>query len=204
MSLLITILIVYGATLIWVQGSIFFELKDNLLFKINKFKNFFIINEEEIEKLNEDELDEKSKKYFNTRKDSFSLLLTTNPDNKNFEEVSRLFKLSTEKLKQSIEISRKNKYYSRYLLFKIYEKFYKLWTCMMCSSFWIGCLLTMFYIFSGITLFGIPFDSVVNSSILIYKLIGIICIGFLTSGTTWAINSIVDLLDDLKSKINRS
>ena len=87
-----------------------------------------------------------------------------------------------------------------YLMVKS-QMFSKLLTCMQCSGFWVGIVLGFLSVLDHIIN---PFSNFLNSSSILYFPLTILAWGFLNSGISVIINSlIVFLLNSFSSKINR-
>ncbi len=87
-----------------------------------------------------------------------------------------------------------------YLMVKS-QIFSKLLTCMQCSGFWVGVFLGFLSCLDHIIN---PFSAIINSDSLLYFPLTILMWGFLNSGISVLVNSlIVFLLNSFSSKINR-
>lgn len=199
-SFLIIMFIVYGMSLIWVQGSIFSNLKSDLSKKINELKEHFKPDQVQIHKLIEEKSQEIDPFILERYLHINDLVQKTSPEVNNFGELIKVWNMSKEQIQRNITTKRFSLNPLGYIGLWIFEKFYKLWTCMMCSSFWIGLLISVFFNAFQVTIFGTSMHFINSDSLIIYN-ISIIFMGFVFSGTTWIIHSIVDLLDELKSKI---
>jgi hypothetical protein len=195
LGLIIGILIVYGLTLILVQGKIFEPLKIKLALFIDSLDA----------KLNGS--DEYIAELISQRKLDTYQLVNWDATIKNLEEANsndpEEFKIFQDANKQMFEIIRKDIISKNKKLKTLYIFLYKvqeLLQCMMCTGFWVGVILCVATLGGGISIVGIPLHIVTASGYNVLPTIFFMACLF--SGTTWAIHCLVDLLYELKEGLS--
>lgn len=191
MNLIIAILIVYGITLLIVQGKIFNGIKIKLSNFVQYFENYLYPNEISLAQFinsNSSLIDEK---YIKIYKELFPKLQT------NDETVLNLFSELQNKIVENIKTNfKKSKWYYPYLVsFKILNFFQSMIQCMMCTGFWVGMIITLWSSFCTIQLFGNNFTILTYTSDSFAFISYLLLLSGLFSGTTWIINIIVSYFE---------
>lgn len=196
MSLLIPILIVYGITLIIVQSHIFegvrhwfssksFNANVSLKTDITDMATIFV---ERKSVLLLSELDNYDKLVADIQKYS-----STDPE---FTEATTKIQVLFEITQLRLNLVKKIASWT----YPIYLKFHKFVNCMMCVSFWAGMGLTIISHYFPLVICNMPIVIIDGTGTTLAFTVAIILVSFLFSGTTWAINAIVDYFDEQKSK----
>lgn len=199
MSLFLSILICYGITLLIVQAKIFGPFKKFISIKIQNFEEYLYPNDIVIGNLVLNNSSEIDQKHINVYKDILNKI-EKNEDPKLLELLQDL----QIKIKNNVIKNRENKLLTYILIKPVYKfliLFLDLINCMMCTGFWIGIFLCILSIFCNITIFG-SLLSIVTTQEVFPIIASTILVGGLLSGTTWAINSIVDFFVELKDKLS--
>jgi len=197
-GLVVATLIVYGLTLIIVQGTIFNGLRIALAKHIDKLEAY--LNPTEIETL---ELVEKSDKSIDIKlleiyKDLNNKIATTDPTHPQFNEILSLF--TSTRLKIGEKLKRKRFRWIPRIRLWTALKIQKLGSCMMCMGFWIGLIVTLLTYFFNISIFGVALQ-ILTASGFINCAITAFLMGCMFSGLTWAIHAVVDTLDEIKERL---
>jgi hypothetical protein len=196
--MLLSILIVYGITLIIVQGKIFNNTKIQLSKFITYIESYYNPQPIDIANMvinNHKYISEQHLTLYN------NILLQFN-DVKNKpkqEELGNLLESLREKIRISILEQRKFK-----ILFKcfsyILNKTQELINCMMCTGFWVGIVLSIITLNFNISICGSLLNLVTTQGYFSICLT-VFLLGGLYSGTTWAINSMVDFFVEIKDSL---
>lgn len=199
LSLLTSILIVYGLSLIIVQGKIFLNYKTLIVLYSDKIDKYLNPNDVAIgEMINNDNniLDLKLKNLY---KELFEKYQITHDD-----QILQLLTEIKDKLKvlyvQNLKNNYKFKYYFYTFLKNILDKFSSLINCMMCTGFWVGVILSISSILFNISIFGSSLH-IISSIDTVSIIISCIYMGGLYSGTSWIINAIVDFFVEIKDRL---
>lgn len=198
MSLILSILIVYGITLIIVQGKIFSNAKkqlSNLIEYLEKYYNSDMFNIDQMIKNNHKYISEQHINLFN------NLISQINDPNNSskLEKLGELLSELTEKIKIIILEKRKYKILFKILVYLL-SLLQELTDCMMCTGFWIGIILSIITLNFNISIYGCLLNSVTTQGDF-STCLTIFLLGGLFSGTTWAINSLVDFLFEIKNSL---
>ena len=196
MALLIAILIVYGITLIIVQSHIFEGVRHwfsekafgaNVALKtdITDMATLFVDRNSII-------FPSELKTYDNLIADIHKYA-STDPE---FTEATTQIQLLFEITQLRLSLLRKIAAWTH----PIYLKIHKLVNCMMCVSFWIGMGLTLISQSFPLIVCNTPIVIIDGTGTLLTFVVSVILVSFMFSGTTWAINAIVDYFDEQKSK----
>lgn len=199
MDVLLSILIVYGITLIIVQGKIFSGIKQDFSKLILKLSNYYDPTDEYLQTLI---LSDKTN-VCSSLKEYYTKLLKkiekSNSDDPKIKEVLALVDETIVAAKEKLLASKpkRMKIYTKVLAY-ILRKIEYLISCMMCMGFWVGlgfCVLTFFF---NISIFGHAIQIITGTENVCVSMFFIAC---LFSGTTWIIHSVVDLLSDFKENM---
>lgn len=184
LAIIISILICYGFVLIITRGSIFEGPRDYINDLKVKYENWFFIDRSTaIELLSQESTDIDAKFIELYKKIQLAL---DNP------EYPKLFEELINKIHENIIFNRsKNYILKKWMCFYPLKCFNKLINCQMCLGFWSGIALAVFTIFNPIALFGNTIQIVSN-----LNYISIVLFGLLISGTTWAIDQIVEFFSN--------
>lgn len=188
---ILSLLIVYGITLIIVQGTIFDGIKIQLSKWIESLEGYLYPKEDKIYDLiekNDSSIDPKLITMYNTLT---SKIEGINPDTKNFQEVVTLLDDTRNTIKKKVWSNRSS--WIIKLIQKLLIKLQKLINCMMCTSFWIGAFIFSLTLVVDISIFGIPLSIITHVSPLNTTISGFL-VSCLFSGTTWIIHAIVDTI----------
>jgi hypothetical protein len=187
-ELFICILIVYGITLILVQGKIFEPAKIKLSLLINWLENKLDPSDDMVANwINDEKLGDNHQKLWNE-----SLKRLELSTEETFKEAQKFNKIIFEDIRKEIS-SNSN------LLKALYwalNKVQLLLQCMMCTGFWVGVIVCLASLSGGISIFGISLHIVtaVGYNILPTTFF----MACLFSGTTWVIHTLVDFFYELK------
>jgi hypothetical protein len=191
LSFIIALLIVYGISLIIVQGTIFDGMKIQLSKWIDSLEGYLYPKEDKIFDLiekNDSTIDPKLITMFNTLT---SKIEGINPDTKNFQEVVALLDDTRNTIKKKVW-GRRSSWIIK-LIQKLLIKLQTLVGCMMCTSFWVGYFIFALTLVVDISIFGIPLSIITHVSPLNTAVSGFL-VSCLFSGTTWIIHAIVDTI----------
>lgn len=199
MELLLSILIVYGITLIIVQGKIFSGIKQDFSKLILKLSNYYDPTDEYLQTLilsNKTNICSSLKEYYTKL---LKKIEKSNSDDPKIKEVLSLVDETIIAAKEKLLATRpkRMRIYNKVLVY-IFKKFEQLINCMMCTGFWIGlgfCVLAFFF---NISIFGHAIQIITGTENVYISMFLMAC---LFSGTTWIIHSIVDLLSDFKENM---
>lgn len=197
-ELVVATLIVYGLTLIIVQGTIFNRLRIRLSEYIASVEKSLNPSAEEVQELIESSHKTINKKLLKIYTELQDKVATTDSSSSNFNKLVEMFNDARDKITKQV-FEQRQTYHKRFDLWTAL-KLQKLSGCMMCMGFWVGvfvCVMTVAY---DISMFGIPF--VLVSSIGLHEcIISVFLLACMFSGTTWAINAVVDLFDEIKTNL---
>jgi len=181
LTILICIFVCYGITNIIVNGTIFEDIKKYLITKSSLLKDSLTFKWEEqgcpSEKyfLNSKKAKNIIKKLEDIKK---SIMLETDSQKEN--SFNALFQIHRESL---VLLFNSEENLKRHISF-IYNKLYKLSTCMMCSGFWVGLFLVILTSIININLFGMTIILIGNCGVISWC-ISAFLLSCLFSGTSW-------------------
>lgn len=197
-SLVVAILIVYGMTLIVVEGTIFNGLKNKLNEYISKLESILYPSNEIILKLIESSHKSIPKKLLDLYNELQSKIATTDGNHSQFGSLVKMFDDALGTISKNVIKYRKRFYFTRLTLW-IAQKLKKLTGCMMCMGFWNGVILSFLCLVFHISICGIPVIILaVGSSSIIPA---VILFGFLSSGFVWMLHNVVDVAYETKEYI---
>jgi uncharacterized protein YdcH (DUF465 family) len=195
MTVFLFLLIVYGITLIIVQGTIFDRPRILLSKLIDKINTQLYPNEAEVFDLiekNDKAIDPKLIEMFNSLTKSIQVM---NADTKNFNDAVSVLNNTRLKIKNQIWQSRSN------IFLRFFDKtlnfFQTLISCMMCTSFWVAVFIILVTLFVDISIFGLSITVITVANPLATAISGFF-LACLASGTTWIIHVIVDTIYSYK------
>lgn len=193
MVFLISVLIVYGITLILVQGKIFEPTK----IKLGKFVHSLG------KKVDPSDDDIRERLAMGTDVSTESIVtwnkaLKILGDSPSKDTESAVIKVMNDIIKIE-QGGITTKYGWQKLLYRFLCKLQELLQCMMCTGFWVGLLLCLVTSIFSISIFGIPLQIVTSAGYNV--LVTMFLMACLFSGTTWIINSVVDLLFEVKENL---
>jgi len=188
LTVFLSVLIVYGLTLIVVQSSIFYG-----------FRNWFTVRKlkaEAISSINVDDMAE----LFSNRSPFIRPELHQQYDEliekiKANDADTPVFTQSVEDLKNVMAVGKADLLLLKGVSSAIYpiaKKFDKLFNCMMCMGFQNGILLTIITWLLNISLFNVSLVILPANIGFVSFLISVVLLGALFSGTTWGINAIIE------------
>jgi hypothetical protein len=183
-TLLIAILIVYGFVLIAVRGTIFSTHRTAFFVFVNKCEKWFKPEKYEIVELlatDSYEIDNNFKELHQ------KIVLSIN--NSNNDELLKLLDDLILKITTHVENKRKTRKLKRISLF-ILKTIEKLWQCPMCLGFWIGVIICILTLLLNISILGSSLTIITCSGLP--AIVSIFLMACLFSGTTWAIDQIVE------------
>lgn len=189
MSFIISILVVYGITNIIVHGKIFSECKSWLHNIIERLKKSTQTTFEDLADYKKYKIDYEYHILTKQYED-----LQQNLSEKSTQEEIDLFDQLKSKILKKIS-KQKAGIMKKILTFHL-VKFEELINCMMCTGFWIGLFYSILMYNFDINLFETSMNIASKNPVSFFLL------ACLFSGTCWIIDSVVDLLTDLKDKIN--
>lgn len=198
LSLFISILIVYGITLILVQGKIFANIKkclSNLILKLEKYYTFETIDIIRLIENNDGSINEKEILLYN----EIISKLKEEKNEENLEKLSNILNSQQQKIKNIILKNKKYKPLYKFLVWCL-NTLQELINCMMCASFWIGIFLTCLTLIFNISICGSSLCLITPQGD-ITVILATFMLGTLYSGTTWIINAFVDFFFELKDKL---
>jgi hypothetical protein len=196
MSLLIPILIVYGITLIIVQSHIFEGVRHWFSEKAFKANVSLKTDTTDMATLFVDRnsvLLPSELTTYDTLIADIQKFSSTDPE---FTEATTKIQLLFEVTQLRLNLVKKISTWTH----PVYLKFHKLVNCMMCVSFWVGMGLALISQFFPLVICSTPIVIIDGTGTLLTFAISVLLVSFLFSGTTWAINAIVDYFDEQKSK----
>ena len=178
MELIISLLIVYGCTLIITRGSIFEEPRVWFNDLVVKYTNWFFPNTETVVHLLVEQSPEIDQKHI----DIHSKLIAF-ADSPEYQSMASDL---VRKIQTSI-IEKRNKHTSKKISLFILKKINKFINCQMCMGFWNGILLAILTIYYPIIIFTYHIQIVTS-----FDFVFIFTWGLIASGSTWAIDQIVE------------
>jgi len=198
----VAICIVYGLTLLIVQGTVFDSLKKRLGTYIDLLDARIHPSDEDVLKLVETSHISIPTGLLALYKELTDKVATANENHKNFDNLLKLYNDTWESIKNEVYKQRRHFYLTQAQVW-IAKKIKKLWSCMMCMSFWIGMGVPILALLYPMTFFGVPFVILASHNSLVSNIIGTIIMGAFFSGTTWSIHCIVDMCDEIKNYMSR-
>lgn len=198
MILIVSILIVYGITLIIVQGSIFNNLRNYFKNKFEYYNKKINLNQEDIFLLIEQESSEIPQKHLKIYNELYESIQKTEQSSPMFQRLVEAWDLANKTITDSLKTKRNS--FSNRLGVYVFSKIDKFINCMMCMAFWVGLGLILISLFTHITIFGLPLI-LLEGITIVDKIVGIFLLSCMFSGTTWSINAIIDTLDEYKNKL---
>lgn len=196
--MILSILIVYGITLIIVQGKIFNNFKIQLSKLIIYLESYYNPQPSDIAMMVSNNHKYISEQHINL----FVNISAQMNDIKNkpkIEEIGNLLESLLEKIKIGILEQRKYIFIFKIMVYLL-NKFQELINCMMCTGFWMGILLSIITLNFNISICGSLLNLVTTQGDLSIG-ITVFLLGVLFSGTTWAINSIIDFFVEIKDSL---
>lgn len=194
----ISCLIVYGMTLILVQGAIFINAKKGLSKLINWLEKYY-----NPELFNIDEMIQNNHKYISEQHIGLynNLISKINQPNNTSksEELGNLLRELIQKIKQNIVDKREYKFIFKFLVWCLNGLQYMI-NCMMCSGLWCGIILCVLTLNFNISICGSLLNLVTTQGDFSTGLT-VFLLGCLFSGTTWAINALVDFFVEIKDSL---
>jgi hypothetical protein len=198
MSLLIAILIVYGITLIIVQSHIFQGFRNYFKVRLDRATTILKADENDVPSL------------FANHSSVFILSSDLAIYDELIKNIHNFDSSHPEFIRSASQIQELIKSYTpkwfkivRFTVERIqwfFAKADKFVNCMMCVGFWVGMGLTILSLCNSVVLFAQPLVIIDGTGTLFSVVVSLILISFMFSGTTWAINAIVDYFDEQKSK----
>jgi Fe2+ transport system protein B len=185
MTIFLSILIVYGITNIIVHGTIFSGLKNKLKRFLSRLEDSTVAQLSDLVNYQKYNLNPEIVKAFEQAQTELTSMASDH-------EVERFNSTRQDMLDEILKHKRKG---IKVKILYVLTKFDELINCMMCTGFWIGLFFSILSCLVDINLFG--YTIMISSSP-----ISIFLSACLFSGCCWAIDSVVDLLTDLKDKIN--
>ncbi len=196
--LVVAMFMVYGVTLILVQGTIFNGIRNFLSQNIYKIEKALHPSTEEVLELIEASPKSINMKLLKIYQELQNSIAITDPNNPNFKKLLDMFEDVKNKIIKSVNKSRQT--YLRKCNLWFLLKIQKLMSCMMCMGFWIGLFICIVSLFVNISICGVPFHIVTTKS-LCDTTVTCFLLSCMFSGTTWMIHALVDTLDEIKEHI---
>lgn len=195
MILIISILLVYGITLLIVQGTIFDDCKIRLAKWINSLEDSKIVDKSKII----DMLERSDRQIDNDCVEMYFIMnerLAVADSPELIEELIKKQDELIEMVRQDL-ISPKFDFIKNILLF-VLLKLQKVTSCMMCMGFWVGLGLCLLSLSIPLTLFGVSFVLISQTTFFGYG-VSIFLLSCLLSGTTWMLNTAIEAIYDIKN-----
>jgi hypothetical protein len=202
MVFLIFILIVYGMSLIIVQGTIFENVKLKIKNYTDSSDEFFNPSEEFVVKAIDENNSAISKTYIKIYRQLFEKLKSIDSNSEEFHKIFRVWDKCKNKIKNELVTNRKKSNKFKYFIDWIIKKFYKIIMCMMCSPFWCSLIICILSLFFNISIFGFQI-SIVQNKFSFDTIISMFFVSVMSSGITWAINAVIDYFDEKKEYYKR-
>lgn len=199
MSFLISILIVYGLTLILVQGKILYPIKVLYSKRLDKYKNYIDVSDEYIISL----INKKHKSISINDLDVYNKILNNLNIEKNEENLLKLANLQIDlmkKIQNNILNKRKFNIFNSLVYWMLY-KISEMLECMMCTGFWSGLFFTIITFIFNISICGYVLNMVTSEGDVAI-VITMFLLSLMYAGTTWLLHCIIDFFYNLTEKLS--